>query len=62
MYKSEERINFYEEKLFELNSLYMRLEADQFLNFASFDSYKNLKECISRAIEHYQRELEKGSK
>jgi hypothetical protein len=62
MSKPEERIRFYEEKLFELNSLYMRLEADQFLNFASFDSYKNLKECIYRAIDHYKRELEKQNK
>jgi hypothetical protein len=56
MIKPEERIRFYEEKLFELNSLYMRLEADQFLNFASFDSYKNLKECIYCAIDHYKRD------
>jgi hypothetical protein len=50
MIKPEERIKFYEEKLVELNSLYMRLEADQILNFASFDSYKNLKECIYRLL------------
>lgn len=62
MYKAEERIKFYEEKLVELNSLYMRLESDGFLNFASFDSHKNLKECIYRAIDHYRNELEKVNK
>jgi hypothetical protein len=59
MDKPEERIKFYEEKLFELNSLYMRLEHDQFIDFASSDSYKNLKECIYRAIDHYKRETGK---
>jgi hypothetical protein len=42
--------------LVEMNSLYMRLEADQFIDFASFDSHNNLKQCIFRAIEHYKRD------
>jgi hypothetical protein len=62
MVRPEERIKFYEEKLVELNSLYMRLEADQFIDFASFDSHNNLKQCIFRAIEHYKREIEKHNK
>jgi hypothetical protein len=62
MIKAEERVKFYEEKLIELNSLYMRLEADQFIDFASFDSHNNLKQCIYRAIEHYKREMEKRDK
>ena len=40
----------------------MRLEADQFIDFASFDSHKNLKECIYRGIDHYKKELEKAQK
>jgi hypothetical protein len=62
MTKAEERIKFYEEKLVELNSLYMRLEADQFIDFATLDSHKNLKECIYRAIDHYRAEIKKHNK
>jgi hypothetical protein len=62
MNKAEERIKFYEEKLVELNSLYMRLEVDQFIDFASFDSHNNLKQCIYRAINHYKAEVEKRNK
>jgi hypothetical protein len=56
------RIKFYEEKLVELHSLCRRLKVDQFIDFASFNSHANLKECIYRAIEHYKTKIEKGNK
>jgi hypothetical protein len=62
MIKPEERIKFYEEKLFELNSLYMKLETDKFIDFASSDSYNNLKQWIYRAIDHYKREIDGRNK